>query len=289
MFGFTPLATTTLASSQAGISADIIVPGVSASGAINNVTIHVSTVLTGVSCVGTISSIAIDGFEIGLSERLNSVSATGTVNTITVNISEKISSVTSTGIATGGTYSGKASTILTGVSATGYTEPVSAGGFEIDISENLLSVVAVGQVSGITVNIVERVDSVTATGIVNSVGVSSTVTSGSVYATGYVNNVVEHIVERLVSVGSIASIGVVSYRLSATVIPITPAMILHYGVPIATGILFDYESIKDSYDRSRTIYLNAEQTNQVVVIMPGQSTTIYLNAQDRNTTVKIAA
>ena len=245
--------------------------------------------MTGVSCVGTISSIAIDGFEIGLSERLNSVSATGTVNTITVNISEKISSVTSTGIVTGGTYSGKASTILTGVSATGYTEPVSAGGFEIDISENLLSVVAVGQVSGITVNIVERLGSVTATGIVNSVGVSSTVTSGSVYATGYVNNVVEHIVEKLVSVGSIASIGVVSYRLSATVIPITPAMILHYGVPIATGILFDYESIKDSYDRSRTIYLNAEQTNQVVVIMPGQSTTIYLNAQDRNTTVKIAA
>ena len=40
---------------------------------------------------------------------------------------------------------------LTGVSATGAIESVSAGGFEVDISERLLSVSATGNINTVTV------------------------------------------------------------------------------------------------------------------------------------------
>ena len=78
---------------------------------------------------------------------------------------------------------------LSGVSATGAIETVSVGGFEIDISENLLSV--------------------SATGAIGSVGVGNSATLTGVSATGSINTVKENVAEELGSVSATGAIGTI--------------------------------------------------------------------------------
>ena len=62
---------------------------------------------------------------------------------------------------------------ITGVSATGAIEPVSAGGFEIDISEKLVGVSATGQVNTVGVILDTAFpDGVQATGSIGTLSVN---------------------------------------------------------------------------------------------------------------------
>ena len=56
--------------------------------------------------------------------------------------------------------------------ATGAIETVSAGGFEIDISERLGSVSATGAIGTVSPNIKEDISGVSATGAINTVSVN---------------------------------------------------------------------------------------------------------------------
>ena len=78
---------------------------------------------------------------------------------------------------------------LTGVSGTGSVEPVSAGGFEIDISERLSSVSATGSVGTLAVNLSVPVASVSATGSIGTVEAQASEPVDSVSATGSIGTV----------------------------------------------------------------------------------------------------
>ena len=168
MFGFTPLATTTLASSVSGVSAEVPVTGIVATGAVSTVVEHVTERLASVSATGAVGTPSINPDEV-----TNSVSATTAVGTVTVNISELLAGVAATGTVVTVGFDAKGNHTLASVSATGSIEPVSVGGFEVDVSENLLSVSATGAVASVKANIAE---------ILNSVAANTNV--GSVVATG---------------------------------------------------------------------------------------------------------
>ena len=79
MFGFTPLATTPLAASQAGVSAIVILSSVLATGSATNVKPNVSELLSPVIATGQVGTITANPDEV-----TNSVSATGFVNGVQV-------------------------------------------------------------------------------------------------------------------------------------------------------------------------------------------------------------
>lgn len=118
---------------------------------------------------------------------------------------------------------------LTGVAATGAIAPVAINGLELDISENLASVSATGQIGTIKLNITKTVSGVAGTGAVSTVqenvgaGLTGVVGTGGigtlsarsvvtvaisgVSATGQVGTVVESVSENLLSVSATGSIG----------------------------------------------------------------------------------
>jgi hypothetical protein len=60
--------------------------------------------------------------------------------------------------------------------------------------------------------------------------------------------------------------------------------------PAIVAVQFDYESIKDSYDRNRVVYVSATDQGYTVRI-PADPTnrTVYIEAMDTDRTVRIAA
>ena len=96
---------------------------------------------------------------------------------------------------------------LSGVSATGAIETVSVGGFEIDISENLLSVSATGAIGSVGVGNSATLASVSATGSINTVKENVAEELGSVSATGAIGTIEPQVDEDLLSVSATGSIG----------------------------------------------------------------------------------
>ena len=159
--------------------------------------VNVSATLTGVAATGTVQSVAINGFEIDLSEKLESVQATASVSSVGVGIKKVTDSVTATGSVN--TVTEHVSTLLTGVEATGLVNEV-----EEKPTEALLSVSAIGQVSSPTVHLSKTVDSVQATLTANSVGVGASEALGSVEAVTANNTVTVNVTEKLSSVATAA-------------------------------------------------------------------------------------
>ena len=151
--------------------------------------VNVSATLTGVAATGTVQSVAINGFEIDLSEKLESVQATASVSSVGVGIKKVTDSVTATGSVN--TVTEHVSTLLTGVEATGLVNEV-----EEKPTEALLSVSATGQVSAPTVHLSKTVDSVQATLTANSVGIGASETLGSVEAVTVSNTVTVNVTEK---------------------------------------------------------------------------------------------
>jgi len=109
---------------------------------------------------------------------LDQATATGQVNAVQVNLSVTLASVV----------------------ATGSVESLTAGGFEVDITEKIpTGVFATGQVSAVQVNVVESVTSVVGSGQTGDpvVTASSNIVSASVFATGFVEAVQENVSEKL--------------------------------------------------------------------------------------------
>jgi len=105
---------------------------------------------------------------------------------------------------------------LTGVGATGAIETVSVGGFEIDISENLLSVSATGSIGSLGVGVSETLTGVSATGSINTVKENVAEELGSVTATGAVGTIEPQVDEDLNSVSATGAIGTLKVNVSET-------------------------------------------------------------------------
>jgi hypothetical protein len=145
--------------------------------------------LTGVSATGSVQTVAINGFEIDISERLNSVSATGSINTITVNIIEALNSVSATGSI--GTVEPKVDEALNSVSAT-----VSIGTIQPNVSEPITGVVGTFTLNGAGLDIrsINRVpvDGVSGTTTLGTIEAQTTEALNSVSAIGAVGSLTVH-------------------------------------------------------------------------------------------------
>lgn len=218
-------------SSYGVINISTTLTGVAATGAIGTVEDQTTERLDSVSAIGTVQALA----QVKVSERLDSVSATGTINTLYIN--NKFT--------------------LADVSAIGAIEPVSAGGFEIDISERITDgVSATGAVQALSqVKVSERLASVSVTGTIAAITphANSQITLSSVFATGQVNDVEDQTTERLDSVSATGSVGsvitAVSERLDSTSATGT------IGNITTTAVIFDFQAVREQYSRRRTVYI----------------------------------
>lgn len=106
---------------------------------------------------------------------------------------------------------------VVGVSAiVGSIEPVSAGGFEIDVSERITTgVEGVGSAGTVQPNIAELLDSVSATANTNTLALSNTVTLSGVESTGQVNTVEEKPTEAVLSVSAVGFVNTVQVHTAA--------------------------------------------------------------------------
>jgi len=219
-----------------GADTDVPVVGVAATGAIGTISANVGAGLTGVAATGAIGTVAPNTtFAISVS-----VSATGAVNTVTAN--------------TGAT--------LTGVVGTGAVASVTAGTgtLEVDVLESLTGVSAAGAVAGVEVKVTEILTGVAGTGQVGSLSVGVGAGLTGVEATGQVaelevgtGTLEVDIVEILASVGATTSVGTV--KPNVTEVLSTNLLTGSIGTLSTTAVQFDFEAVKDAYDRSRTVYI----------------------------------
>jgi len=211
----------------------ITLTGVAATGAIGTVEDQTTERLDSVSATGTVQALA----QVKISERLDSVSATGTINTLHIN--NKFT--------------------LANVSATGAIEPVSAGGFEIDISERITDgVSATGAVQALSkVKVTERLASVNVTGTVAAVipHANSQLTLLSVSATGQVNELEEQTTERLESVSATGSVESVITAVSERLTSAPATITIGFTDANVTVVNPNFNLFAENYSRRRTIIL----------------------------------
>ena len=122
---------------------------------------------------------------------------------------------------------------LTGVVGTGAIESVSAGGFEVDITEKL--------------------SSVSATGSVNTVTISNTVTLTGVVGTSQLGSVEAKTEEKLGSVQGTTAVGTVKTNTGAGLTSVGMSGIIQE--PSITIIQFDYVAVAHLYSQRRTVTL----------------------------------
>lgn len=194
---------------------------------------------------------------------LTGVEATGSVASVSIS---STSNVTITGVQSTGEI-GTAKPNITKI----VNESISATGFINDnftfiklISLSGLQVTASAGSS--TVNVKEILEAVEATTVVNSVSISNTVT--------------------LTGVPAVLSAGAVKLFNSITLTGV-PATATVADV-IATGVIFDFNAVKDLYDRRRTVYVEAKNIARTVLIQT-QNRTVYAEEKSITRTVLVSA
>ena len=229
---------------------------VEATGAVNSVLVNVKEKISGVSATGSVTAVAINGFEIDISERLDSVSATGFVTAVSVNVVEKISGVFSTiSIGTPSIYSVNRVFVL-GVSATG-----SAGTVRVNITEKTEGVSATVYAGSLTLHTTAGLTSVGLTSAVGNVvlNASSKITLVSVGLTGYVKetsfNTLEIDVSEKILEGVLVSSYVGAPKLNLSFLLSSVAGTINSGSLGTTAVVFDFEAVKENYSRQRTAYV----------------------------------
>ena len=144
------------------------------------------------------------------------------------------------------------------MSATGAIEPVSAGGFEIDISERITDgVSATGAVQAVPqVKVTERLASVSVTGTIAAIipHADSQLTLSSVSATGQVNDVEDQTTERLESVSATGAVqALAQVKVKET---LEPALATGTIADVTTiAVVFDFQAVREQYSRRRTVYI----------------------------------
>ena len=210
----------------------------------------VSFTLTGVAGTSALGTV-----EAKTSEALLSVSATGAVGSVQVNLAPNITGVvgTFTVNAAGLTVKSINRVPVTQSALTGSIEAVSAGGFEIDISENLGSVSATGAIGTVEAKTSEALLSVSATGAIGTpvLKATSSITLTGVSATGEVNELEEKPTEELGSVSATGAVNVVTANTGAGLTSV--AMPGTIGDPSITAVQFDFEAVAHLYSKRRAI------------------------------------
>lgn len=130
--------------------------------------------------------------------------------------------------------------------------------------------------------------------IIEGTGVSLTLTG--VASTGAIDSLVVSANSNLTATGvsGASTLGDVTITAAATIVNISiPGLVASTNVvsivePSSNN--FDYESIKDSYDRTRVVYINETSQRFTVFIPPDlKNRTIHIAPLDRDNTIRIAA
>lgn len=209
--------------------------------------VNLTASISGVSATGTIASVVAGGFEIDVTERISTgVSATGSVGTLNVFIKVSVVGISVTG--TINTVKENINTPITGVSATGAVNTV-----EEKPTEALDSVSATGAVNTVTVNIIEKLGSVSATGTIGALTLTGTanVTPTGVEAVGFVNTVEDQPTERIATgVAATGAVGSLTLHTTAGISGVQGTFTV--GTGTYTGVQFDFNAVRELYDRRRT-------------------------------------
>ena len=224
--------------------------GVGVYGASSYGVVNVSRTLTGVAGTSALGTV-----EAKTSEALLSVSATGAVGSVQVNLAPNITGVVGTFTLNGAGLDVKSvnRVPVTQNALTGSIEAVSAGGFEIDISESLGSVSATGAIGTVEAKTSEALLSVSATGSLGTLVLhaASSITLTGVSATGEVNELEEKPTEELGSVSATGSVNGVSTSTGAGLTSVGITSII--GDPGITAVQFDFEAVAHLYSKRRAI------------------------------------
>ena len=255
--------------------------GVAATGAIGTVTIlgaDVLVVITGVAGTGAVGTVAPN-----IAEDITGVEATGSIGTVAPNTTVAIGGVSATGAVN--TVIENTGTTLTGVVGTGAVASVTAGTgtLEVDVLESLSGVSATGFVAGVEVRVTEILASVSATGQVGSLGVGVAAGLTGVEATGQVaelevgTGTFEVDVVEILS-GAVATTSIGTVKPNVTEVFSTNLLTGSIGTLSTTAVQFDFEAVKDAYDRSRTVYITGftESSNDRRVYVQRETRKIYV-------------
>ena len=212
--------------------------------------VNVSRTLTGVAGTSALGTV-----EAKTSEALLSVSATGAVGSVQVNLAPNITGVVGTFTLNGAGLDVKSvnRVPVTQNALTGSVEAVSAGGFEIDISERLGSVSATGAIGTVEAKTSEALLSVSATGAIGTpvLKATSSITLTGVSATGEVNELEEKPTEELGSVSATGAVNGVTANTGAGLTSV--AMPGTIGNPSITAVQFDYQAVAHLYSKRRAV------------------------------------
>lgn len=163
--------TGTYGTSRYGTTVLTDLPQAVGTSSLGSIQVNISEPVSSVSATTAIAPVAISGFEIDLTERVDSVSATLSSGTIKPNWTIPISGVSATG-------QQNSVVINRGVIVTGVPQlVVSLGTFEVKATESLLSVVGITQLGSIQPNIVERVSGTAGTSAAGSLTPSDAITT----------------------------------------------------------------------------------------------------------------
>lgn len=213
---------------------------------------------TGVVGTGQIGTVSLN-----IAFGITGVGATGSVNTVLENVTEKVTGVV-------GTFTLNAAGLdirsVNRVPVTGDVGTTAVGTIQVNISEYISSVSAVGQIGTIKPNVAESVTGVVGTSSVNTVtatGTANTTLTG-VEGVGQIGEVEDQPLERIATgVQATGAIGTVGISNSFTITGVVGTFSV--GTLTATGVIFDFEAVKTLYDRRRTAYVEKQLPRVVYV------------------------
>lgn len=204
---------------------------------------------------------------------IDGVSAIGATNTVTVTAASDVPVTTPTLTSSVGSVVvvAEANTAITGVSATASTNTV---GIVAEANVVPTGVDSTG-VIGTTVVVGDANLSISSPALTVGIGVVNATAAANVVPTG---------------VALTGSIGALTTRTSNVILISTPALTVNTNSVTVVATNFDYDSLKDSYDRKRVLFIvGTPQTYTVAIPSDKKQRTVSIAAIDRDNTIRIAA
>jgi len=166
----------------------------------------------GVSATGAVQTVAISGFEIDVSEVLDSVSATASVGTPQPNVAITLSGVSATGAV--GTLEEKPTEALTGVSATG-----SVGTVAISNTVGLTGVSATVSIGTVQENVTEKLTGVAGTTALGNISIDASASLTGVSATASLGSIEVQVTEIVTGVSATGAVGTLTVTNDSKIVP----------------------------------------------------------------------
>ncbi len=276
------------------VSVVVNVTGVSGLSAVGTLSISgkSSTEVTGVGAAGQVSTLSISGKS---STGITGVAGTGLVNTVSVSADSSANTVgivgttgvtapsitgdstTSLNSVLGNTVvnsvnvSSDANTIVTGISADAEVGTIFVDTGSPDVEVVLTGTQSTGTIGNLSIASQANVN-VTLGAVTSSIGILTTSSESNVSLNG---------------VTATTNVGQVGFRF-ATVASVDGVFgNIDINNLIASGVVFDFEAIKENYSRNRTVYLRELFSTKTSYVKESQSRTVYVEAQSGSRTVYV--